>query len=48
MLSKLEKISLSEINNELVKLYINGEFNRRPLLPHLYLTTDEVWTNTLG
>lgn len=43
------KISLLEINNYLAKLYVENEFTNRPLIPRLYLSTDEygkiVWDN---
>lgn len=45
------EISLIEINNRLIKKYINNEFAKRPVLPKLYLSTDEygnmVWDNKL-
>ena len=45
------KLSIDEINKSLVELFVEGEFNRRPNLPHLYLTTDENgnihWDNKL-
>lgn len=47
----LEKTTLQNINAELLKLYTEGELNRRPYVPHLYLTTDEYgtihWDNKL-
>ena len=42
-------LSLDLINEELMKLYAEGEFTRRPAVPQLYLTTDEAgnvkWDN---
>lgn len=46
-----EEITLIEINNRLVDKYIRNEFAKKPLLPKLYLSTDEygnmVWDNKL-
>lgn len=45
------QVSLIEINNKLASLYIENEFNRKPVIPKLYLTTDSygnmVWDNKL-
>ena len=42
---------LTRINNSLLKVYVEGSFNRKPNLKPLYLTTDEYgricWTNKL-
>ena len=44
-------ITLIEINNKLIEKYIRNEFAKKPLLPKLYLSTDEygnmVWDNKL-
>lgn len=46
-----ETLSIGKINTELTKLYIEGEFARKPKIPKLYLSTDEygslVWENKL-
>lgn len=45
------KLNLYTINNELIKLYIEGEFSRKPNLPKYYLSTDAEgtirWDNKL-
>lgn len=51
MSSEEPRITLDMINNKLNQAYIEGELSKKPIVPHLYLATDENgnihWENTL-
>ena len=46
-----EKLNIYEIDAELIRIYVQSEFARRPDIPRLYLSTNEYgnleWTNRL-
>lgn len=46
-----DKLALNKITNELIKLYVQGEDERKPDLPNMYLTTNAdgeiCWSNML-